>query len=78
MRPAGQADVEVEQLLLLHHHSVFACRHGRGSGRRVLERLEGELRAHPQPPVGTEVRQNLNLEERRLHQAWLNSGPQVA
>ena len=81
VRAAGETDVEVEQLLLLRHHPVVAPRRhaGRGGGgRRVLERLEGELRAHPQPTVRTEVRQNLNLEERRLRQGWpgwLNSGP---
>ena len=59
MRPAGQTDVEVEQLLLLQHPVL---RHGRGRRRCVvLERLEGELGAHPQPAVRPEVRQDLNL-----------------
>ena len=66
MRPGGEADVEVEQLLLELPHPVVGGRdrgHRGGRRRRVLERLEGELRPHPEAAVRPEVRQDLHLRQ---------------
>ena len=80
MRPGGEADIEVEQLLLELPHPMVGGRdrgHRGGGRRRVLERLEGELRAHPEAAVGPEVRQDLHLRQPLVLFAVVAGGDRV-